>query len=517
MTGKIRHLINRSGRYHARLVVPKDLRGIVGKSELRSPLGGDYRDALKKLPGAVASLQHTIGEAERKLGHVGTAPRYPLAADQMAYAHYMHRMAFDDELRNDPRYAAIGIDDILVQRLRDAIAGRASDSELNALVGAQLERFRAAGNLDAPIGSDGWRVIARALCSAELEALARAAERDEGDFTGKPTAPIIVNAKPPEKAQKRVSIKRLWSDYVATRRQAGFMKDGARRQTPVIDNLVKYLKHDNAARVTKKDILGWRDHLIKSYAAKTISDVYLSTVRTLFEWAMDNDRLTDNPARNVKQPKPKKVYSRERGFTDKEALKVLQAARQHEPKPDEFGHIRESAEFTAAKHWVPLICAFTGARVSEITQIRGEDIREEAGGWVARITPDAGAVKAGGYRDVPLHPQIIDEGFVAFLKTKGAGPLFHSATEPSAYVRRSKQMSGKLSTWLKADKLTPEGLAPNHAWRHRFKTQCLEIGISDRVMDAIQGHAGRTAGDSYGDVTLKAKRDAIGRLPQYSL
>ncbi|WP_420820951.1 DUF6538 domain-containing protein [Roseovarius amoyensis] len=35
--------MNRSGRYHARLVVPKDLRPIVGKTKLRTPLGGNCR------------------------------------------------------------------------------------------------------------------------------------------------------------------------------------------------------------------------------------------------------------------------------------------------------------------------------------------------------------------------------------------------------------------------------------------------------------------------------------------
>ncbi len=68
-------------------------------------------------------------------------------------------------------------------------------------MGAQIERFRAVGNLDAEPGTDEWREIARALCHAELEALARAAERDEGDFTGQPTAPIIVDAQPPEGIQ----------------------------------------------------------------------------------------------------------------------------------------------------------------------------------------------------------------------------------------------------------------------------------------------------------------------------
>jgi hypothetical protein len=54
MAGEVRNMVNRSGRYFARLVVPKDLRGIVGKTELRLPLDGDYREALKLLSGAVA-------------------------------------------------------------------------------------------------------------------------------------------------------------------------------------------------------------------------------------------------------------------------------------------------------------------------------------------------------------------------------------------------------------------------------------------------------------------------------
>ena len=41
MAVKIRNLVNRNERYHARLVVPKDLRGIIGKTELRIPLGDD--------------------------------------------------------------------------------------------------------------------------------------------------------------------------------------------------------------------------------------------------------------------------------------------------------------------------------------------------------------------------------------------------------------------------------------------------------------------------------------------
>lgn len=66
MAGAQRYLLNRDGRFFARLVVPKELRGIVGKSELRTPLGPDRRGAIKLLPTAVAAMQAEIIRAKRE-------------------------------------------------------------------------------------------------------------------------------------------------------------------------------------------------------------------------------------------------------------------------------------------------------------------------------------------------------------------------------------------------------------------------------------------------------------------
>ncbi len=518
MAGKVRNMINRAGRFHARLVVPKDLRQIVGKTELRKPLGGEYRQALKMLPGAVAQLQHQIAIAERKAGNqTRLAPRYPLAPDQIAASHYTQRLAFDDRLRNDPRYPSVGIDDLLVSRLRDAIAGKANDDELAALVGSQIERFRAAGNLDAVLGSNEWRIVARFLCSAELEALARVAERDEGDFSGAPTTPMIVNAQPPQDTLPPVKLSKLWREYVQSRTQAGFMRDNGRRQDPVIESLRKFLRHDDARRITKKEILAWRDKLLETLSPKTISDVYLSTIRTLLKWAVANDILAENVADTVRQPKPRRQYSRERGFTEAEATKVLKAATTYTAIADENGYIREKSHLVAAKRWAPIICAFSGARVTEITQLRKEDVREVEGRWIIRITPEAGSVKAGGYRDIPLHAQIVKLGVVEFVQSANPGPLFHGGTDPKRYAAKAVRISNQLSEWLRRCDLVPDAVQPNHGWRHRFKTQCRELHISDHVADAIQGHAGRTASDNYGDVTLKTRIDAIDRLPKYDL
>jgi integrase len=494
MAGKIRHLVNRSGRYHARLVVPKDLRKIVGKTELRTPLGGDYRQAIRLLPGAVAQLQHQIALAEREISTTSTIrhARYPLAPNQLALAHYQWRLEGDELARSHPAYAQISIDDLLVARLRQAIAGKLHDGELQDLVGEQIDRFRSLGNLTAERGSDEWRIIARAICSAELEALARAAERDEGDYSGRPTTPMLIDAQPPAPPQETVNLKKLWDDYKTSRTQAGFMHDGGKRQDPVIENLRKFLKHNDARRVTKKDLLAWRDHLMTSLSAKTVNDIYLSTVRSLFGWAHENERLPENVAATVKQPRPRKVKSREKGYTDQEALTVLTASINYQPKPNQVGYVRETPRHTAAKRWAPVICAFTGARISEITQLRKEDVRQEGDRWIIRITPDAGTVKTGGYRDVPLHRQIVDLGFIDYVNAASAGPLFHNATEPEKFATAASSVSDEISKWLRRSKVTPEGVQPNHGWRHRLKTKASELGIDSRVIDAIQGHAGRT-------------------------
>jgi integrase len=520
MAGKVRYLLERSGRYYARLVVPKHLRETLGKAELRTPLGPDRRQAMKDLSGAVAQLQHQITQAEHRGADTHTikpGTRYALTPEQIAVTHYRERIRFDDELRNDPRWANTCLDDSYIARLRDAVAGLASSEELIALVGPELTRFGKIGYFDALPGTAEWRVFARHVCIAELEALGRVAERDEGDFTGTPSHPLIRDALEAPAERTPVSLTGLWEDYVNTRIQAGFMKDRGKRQKPVIENLRKYLKHNDAQRIAKKDLLGWRDLLMQTLSAKTVSDMYLSTVRSLLFWAVQNDRLSENVADGVRQPKGRKVVSREPGYTDDEAEKVLKASRAYQPKPDVNGRLREGTSMINVKQWVPLLCAFTGARVAEVVQLRKEDVRKESGYWVVRITPDAGTVKTRTYRDVPLHQQVIAEGFIKFVEASAPGPLFHNSTDPAGYRQASQIAANRLASWLRQTGLTPEGLQPNHAWRHRLKTICNEAAISDRVVDAIQGHAGRTAGDRYGSVTLKTKVDALARLPFYKL
>ena len=321
MAGKVRNLLDRDGRYFARLVIPKDLRPFMdGKLERREPLGPDYKTALKKLPGVLAGIQHEIALAERRAAAAGgrsvTVGRYPLAANQIALRNYQDRLAQDEALRNtDSQWASVSIDDVLVAQLRRAIAGQLSDADLAELVEHRIERFRQIGNTTAERGSDEWRLLARAVCISEYEALARVVERDDGDFSGMPTHPMLANAQAVPDPLPPVSLKGLFANYIAAKKLVGKARGTEKRWRPVFTDLAKFVGHDDARRLTKKNLMEWRDERLKSLLPKTVADVYLAAVRSVLAWAVENDRLDSNAAEKVRQDVPKNARNREKGFT----------------------------------------------------------------------------------------------------------------------------------------------------------------------------------------------------------
>jgi integrase len=320
----------------------------------------------------------------------------------------------------------------------------------------------------------------------------------------------------PADATTPVYLRSLLDAYLKELERNGKGREARKRWTPVFEDLARFAGHNDAARLSKQNLIDWRDAKLETLSPKTVADVYLASVRAVLTWAVENDKLPRNPAEGVKVKKTKRAQGREKGFRTEEAVAILKTCLAYVPAVHGNPANREAPQTTAAKKWAPLLCAFTGSRISEITQLRKQDLRQEGDVAIVRITPDAGSVKSGQYRDVPLHQQIIDLGFLDFVKNAPGGPLFHTARD-GRELQGARTTSGRLSQWLQAQGVIPAGVSPTHGWRHRFKTVGREAEISDRVLDAIQGHAARTAGEDYGDVTIIAKKKAIDRLPRYEI
>ena len=262
-----------------------------------------------------------------------------------------------------------------------------------------------------------------------------------------------------------------------------------------VDRLIKHLGHDDAGRVTERDMLAFKDSRLKVVTVKSLRDGDLPGIRSVFGWAVDNKKLTKNPADIIKIKAEKKVRTRSKGFTEDEAKAIFEACLSYVRKP------KEDARTAAAKKWGPIIAAYTGCRIGEALQLRKEDVRRESGRHIFDFNPAAGSIKSGLFRLVPVHQHLIDMGFLKFVETSSDGPLFAKG----AYERVVAFVRGVV---------TDERVQPNHGWRHRLKTIARNLGLDHRVVDAIQGHAPRTSGEDYGDVTVMAMARVIAAIPR---
>lgn len=163
--------------------------------------------------------------------------------------------------------------------------------------------------------------------------------------------------------------------------------------------------------------------------------------------------------------------------------------------------------------WVPLLCAYSGARVAEACQLRAEDIVTVDGITAMRFSSEAGPLKtASSERIVPLHPAVVEASFLAFVATVKAGPLF-ADLKPDKFGSRGGTGTKVIGPWVRGLGLTDERLASNHSWRHRLKTLGRRHGLAGDIVDAIVGHAKRSVGDAYGEFPMGALHRELTKVP----
>lgn len=209
------------------------------------------------------------------------------------------------------------------------------------------------------------------------------------------------------------------------------------------------------------------------------------------------------------------MRTREREFNEAEAKIILKAAL-------EVTDTRKP--FPATCRWVPWLCAYSGARVGEITQLRGQHVQSAHGATVMRLTPDAGTIKAGA-RTVPIHAHVIEQGFLDYVRTRGNGPLFYDPapkdvkpsdpTNPrrARYVKQRERLAG----WVRDLGVRDKQISPNHAWRHTFKRRAARAKIEKRFRDAFCGHTTKDVGDQYETPSLEDMAEAIKQFPRYEV
>jgi len=531
-----RYLYRRGDGLYFRRGVPQDARlAFEGRCEVLVSLRTS----------SVAEARHKLQREVDKFEKVLAASRSEIAPAQIAAAPYLptHR-----ELKAGVRTA-------FAERLERIVpVNRGSKADIEAALRRieDLKRFRARTVASRQLDADGptldvvW--MAEALCERNgwaidpdmdlwwplIDLIARsqieAAERQLQGLQAEPHRTLDDGFSPEQflrdeqmrgtgelRTGPPLTLTELFDAYVKERKPkpATVKSFGSK-----VRAFVAFLGHDDARRITKQDVTRWKEHLLERggrnggpLSARSVRETFLPAIRTALGRGFESGNLRENVASGIGVLGRKTTRRlRQASFRDDEVEIILRASLAMQPSG-------VAEEHKLARRWVPWLCAYTGARVNEITQLRAEDVAKTDGVWTILITPDAGGTKNDDARVVALHPHLIEQGFLAVCEGK-TGPLFFNPARGRGGSDQNphyKKVGQHLARWVREIGVDDPAVQPNHGWRHLFKTLARECRMDSEVRDYIQGHAPRTEGEGYGEIGPRVTLRELKRLRRFKI
>lgn len=487
--------------YYFRQKVPADLRAAFGKAEVSWSLGTKDPQEARALHAEAARKQALVWKAMR----AKPEPLFQKVVEALAGSYYHATIQAHENEPGDPAGWDAALD--ALHERGETEAGRES------LHGTDADRLLHEEGLAAD--ADSRSRLLEAMQRACVQAYEQLMRKALGDYRPDPDAGRFPErraegvAGAPKDKPTLTGLFALWErEHLAN----GKSKKTAADFRQKIDSLRAFVEHDDAERVTPENIVAWCDRLrfTDGLSPRTVANKYLVAVKTIFGLACQRKALRSNPAKDYTIKVPKAKQSRPKGFTDTEAAAILSASL---ASPETLK--KRPAHIQRAIRWLPWVCAYTGARVGEVAQLRREDLVTEHGVLCLRITPEAGTVKTGSYRLVPLHPHLIEQGLPEVIRSQPEGPLFFRAGTAGVDPLIQAQSMGKIvGKWVRETVGIVADVQPNHAWRHRFKTLARDVDMDPEYRDAIQGHEDGRAAAAYGENTMKALFREVSKIPR---
>lgn len=350
-------------------------------------------------------------------------------------------------------------------------------------------------------------------------ALSRLMRLAEGSTEADTNHPVNVPTNRPQAGLKLAGWT-AWDAFAAWVKEAQPRPSTVNRWRGVFRNLDAFLAGRDISQVSGEDAVAWKDALVAGDAGpRTIRDIWLTAARTVFNYCKAQKKIAANPFEGV-MVAGSRTHQPKGEFREEDALAILKATLL--PRSP-----RISPYLRAAVRWVPWLCAYTGSRPGEMTQLRREDVEQHREGfWMAHIRSEAGTVKGQVDRTVVLHDDLIAQGFLGFVAQAAAGPLFYGPSRAEAkavdplnpprppYVITRQ----KLADWVRNEVgIKDTGVSPNHAWRHTFKRRAARAKIELRIRDAFCGHRDPRVGAIYETPTVEDLAEAIKVFPRYEI
>ncbi len=412
-------------------------------------------------------------------------------------------------IEEDPEHAALLIADLA------KMFGLPFDPD-KPTMSPELAGLLAKRGIAVPWGENRGQLLAQAL-QAQGAAAARLARNARGDYSDDPVARQFPELLAPTVEASRgtkagLSLLSLLDHKDKTRSLKPKTVADYRR---LLKEFAAFVGHEDAMRLTKSDIRRWRDKLIEAGSPKkTINDRYLASIKSVLNHGVKEFDLPGNVADGIRDERDDAAPEGSKEYSLDQAKAILAATFRGTAKGIEEAYQR-------AIFWVPWLCAYTGARVTEITQLRAERLLWQDGVPYLLITPEDGSTKSGRAWLVGIHKHLIDLGLIEMIKAIGRGPLFYAPYPEGTDLTRLKKhratdSSKRVNDWIKGVLGTGAPLGrPSHAWRHTFTTLSRVGDMDKEARDFMMGSRSTTdAREGYGQWPPAVLDREINKVPR---
>ncbi|MCE3011604.1 MAG: site-specific integrase [Proteobacteria bacterium] len=229
----------------------------------------------------------------------------------------------------------------------------------------------------------------------------------------------------------------------------------------------------------------------KGLAANTVGS-YMQGLSAMLHWAQNAEWEVRASTRGLVETRRNEVQRR--GFTPAELTKL-------------FAALNAFREEQPTKFWVPALATFTGARAGEICQLRSEDVIDVGGVKCLNLSVfDARGERveekrlktAASERILPLHPTLLNAGFLAFVERQGNQDRLFPDLTPGPKGNYSHEFSKWFGRFKRGLGFTERSLV-FHSFRHGFKDACSLADIGDETTRALGGWATINQASRYGN------------------
>ena len=291
-----------------------------------------------------------------------------------------------------------------------------------------------------------------------------------------------------------------------TKRRAGQILEGLRSLPP------HYAEHAELRGLEFEEMVARaRELSLPRLSARPING-YLSSMSGFFNNEKMIGNVTENPFAGMHVKTAHRGES-DRGFTKSELSLIFSNPMFMGSKSLSRPYDPGDVLISNWKFWSTLIALFTGARVSEIAQLRPNDVHQEEDVWVFDINArDNKRLKnPGSARLTPIHSELLRIGVVRLAEVQKARG--HVKLLPEAPQSVGGDPGKQLSKWMSEKFLVRLGIERAgggfHSFRHSLRTMMREARIDLEVMNRIEGHTTPGHGPTYGKHSRKAHADAL--------